>query len=62
MRVRARRTTNDCVVLVFDADAPHELLEEVDGSSYPARGIPLPLGALSLAVNEESGEFLVGDL
>lgn len=51
-----------CVVLVFDADAPHALLEEVDGSSTPQGEFVSQAGSLSLAVDEESGDFLVGDL
>ncbi|HEY6729774.1 MAG TPA: hypothetical protein VI039_01990 [Solirubrobacterales bacterium] len=64
-RVYASSCTNsifDCVVLVFEADAPYSLLEEVDGSETPVGEFLSVNGKLAVAVDEESGNFFVGDL
>lgn len=55
---------NECGVLVFDADPPHALLKEVDGSNTPAPAgrFESIKGWLSIAVDEESGHFFVDDL
>jgi hypothetical protein len=52
----------ECWVLVFDADAPHDLLEEVDGSNTPAGEFVSNKGWTSIAVDEETGHFFVDDL
>jgi hypothetical protein len=52
----------ECGILVFNADAPHELLEEIDGSTTPEGRFRSQKGWLSIAVNEETGHFLVDDL
>lgn len=52
----------DCVVLVFEADAPHNLLEEIDGSEVPGGEFKSLKGWLSVAVDEESGHLFVDDL
>lgn len=52
----------ECVILVFDADAPHDLIEEVDGSGTPAGEFKSAKGWLSIAVDEETGHFFVDDL
>ena len=52
----------ECWVLVFEADAPHKLLEEVDGSEVPAGEFRSGKGWTSIAVNEETGHFFVDDL
>ncbi len=50
-----------CWVLVFNAENPHELLEEIKGpgseSSFASQK-----GWISIAVDEETGDFFVGDL
>lgn len=52
----------DCGVLAFEADAPHALLEEVDGSETPAGQFASTKGWLSIAVDEDNGHFFVDDL
>ncbi|HEX5526691.1 MAG TPA: hypothetical protein VFX44_05775 [Solirubrobacterales bacterium] len=54
---------SECWVLVFDADT-HELLEEVKGPAGPesAEIFASHKGWISVAVDEESGDFFVGDL
>lgn len=52
----------ECGVLVFDADAPHALLEEIDGENTPAGKFESAKGWLSIAVDEETGDFFVDDL
>jgi hypothetical protein len=55
---------DECWVLVFDADAPHELLKEVKGPEGPESKeiFASHKGWISVAVDEESGDFFVGDL
>ncbi|MGN6663150.1 MAG: fibronectin type III domain-containing protein [Solirubrobacterales bacterium] len=50
-----------CWVLVFDADT-HELLAEVEGPNPPAEKFLSGKGWMSIAVDEETGDFFVGDL
>lgn len=50
-----------CWILVFDADT-HELLEEVKGPNPPAENFRSGKGWISIAVDEETGDFFVGDL
>jgi hypothetical protein len=52
----------DCGVLAFEADAPHDLLAEIDGSELPTGEFKSSKGWLSIAVDEESGHFFVDDL
>jgi hypothetical protein len=52
----------DCGVLVFNADAPYELLKEIDGSNTPAGEFLSTKGWLSIAVDEETGNFFIDDL
>lgn len=52
----------ECGVLVFDADAPYTLLEEIDGSNTPAGKFESSKGWLSIAVDEETGDFFIDDL
>jgi len=52
----------DCWVLVFNADAPHELLEEVTGGETPFGEFASNKGWTSIAVNETTGGFFVEDL
>jgi hypothetical protein len=52
----------DCWVLVFNADAPHELLKEVTGTETPAGEFVSDKGWTSIAVDEETGDFFVEDL
>jgi hypothetical protein len=51
-----------CWVLVFDADAPHELLEEVKGPNPSGSAFLSTKGWISTAVDEGTGDFFVGDL
>ncbi|HEX5527553.1 MAG TPA: hypothetical protein VFX44_10215, partial [Solirubrobacterales bacterium] len=51
----------ECWVLVFDADT-HELLKEVEGPNPPEQKFLSQKGWISIAVDEESGDFFVGDL
>jgi hypothetical protein len=53
----------ECWVLVFDADT-HELLKEVKGPAGPESEeiFVSDKGWISIAVDEESGDFFVGDL
>jgi hypothetical protein len=57
-----KNVLSECGVLVFAADAPHELLHEIDGSEVPAKEFLSKKGWLALAVNEENGHLFVGDL
>ncbi len=50
-----------CWVLVFDADT-HELLKEIKGPNPTEEGFFSQKGWISIAVDEESGDFFVGDL
>ncbi len=53
--------TGECWILVFSADKPYELLREVKGPNSEeifASG----KGWISVAVDEETGDFFVGDL
>jgi len=50
-----------CWVLVFNADT-HELLKEIKGPNPTEEGFFSEKGWISIAVNEESGDFFVGDL
>ena len=52
----------ECGILVFEADPPYNLLEEIDGSETPAGHFASLKGWLSIAVNEKSGHFFVDDL
>lgn len=52
----------ECGVLVFEADAPYGLLEEIDGSSTPSGKFFSTKGWLSIAVDEETGHFFIDDL
>jgi hypothetical protein len=52
----------ECVVLVFEADAPYGLLEEVDGSTTPANEFRSSKGWLGMAVDETNGHLFVADL
>jgi hypothetical protein len=65
-RLYASSCQNDvfeCGVLVFEADAPHDFLEEIDGSSIVPEGeFRSQKGWLSIAVNEKTGHFFVDDL
>ena len=52
----------ECVYLVFNADAPHELLKEIDGSNTPEGKFLTQKGFASVAVDEETGAFFIGDI
>ncbi len=52
----------ECGVLVFEADAPFALLEDIDGSTTPAGNFASQKGWTSIAVDEDSGHFFVEDL
>jgi hypothetical protein len=52
----------NCGVLVFNADAPHELLKEIDGSIIPAGKFLSTKGWLSIAVDEATGSIFIDDL
>jgi hypothetical protein len=52
----------DCGVLVFEADAPHALLEEIDGSTLPLGEFRSEKGWTSIAIDEETGHFFIEDL
>lgn len=51
----------DCGILVFNADAPHELLKEIDGSTTPEGEFRSEKGWLSVAVDEETGHLFVAE-
>jgi hypothetical protein len=53
---------SNCGVLVFEADAPYALLEDVDGSNTPEGAFRSQKGWTAIAVDEESGHFFVEDL
>lgn len=55
-------THKDCAVRVFEADAPHKLLEEVEGPNPPAEKFESLAGWTSIAVDEETGDFFIEDL
>ncbi len=57
-----KNATLDCGVMVIRLDAPHEVLEEIDGSSTPAGKFAASSGLLGLAVDEASGDFFVADI
>lgn len=52
----------ECQVLVFKADAPYDLLAEIDGSTTPAKKFLAEKGWNSIAVDEETGHFFIEDL
>jgi hypothetical protein len=54
--------TTECGVKVFERDAPHGLLEEIDGSTTPAGQFAASFARMGLAVDEETGDFFVGDI
>jgi hypothetical protein len=51
-----------CWVLVFNVDKPSELLKEVKGPNTIEEGFAFVKGWISIAVDEENGDFFVGDL
>ena len=51
----------ECWILVFNADEPYELLEEVEGPNSEEI-FASHKGWISIAVDEEAGDFFVGDL
>lgn len=53
---------NKCGILVLSADPSYELLEEIDGSTVPAKKFVSLKGWISPAVDESTGHFLVADL
>lgn len=53
---------SDCVVRVLEADAPYDLLAEIDGSQTPAEDFFSKEGRLGVAVDETNGHLFVGDL
>ena len=55
-------TITECIYLVFNADEPHELLEEIDGSNTPEGKFLTSKGFAPVAVDEETGDFFIGDL
>jgi hypothetical protein len=52
----------NCVVWAMEADAPYNLLQEIDGDRTPAKDFFTREGKLSLAVDETNGHFFIGDL
>jgi hypothetical protein len=52
----------ECGVLIFEADPPYNLLEEIDGSTMPEGQFFSEKGWTSIAVDEENGHFFVEDL
>ena len=59
-----REGISKCVVLVFNLEKPFELLEEIEGPEghVSKEGFHSTKGWLSIAVDEETGDFFVGDL
>lgn len=57
-----KKTNENCVVWVLEADAPYNLLQEIDGNRTPAKDFFSKEGKLSIAVDETNGHFFVGDL
>jgi hypothetical protein len=53
--------TTECAVKVLDADT-FALLETIDGSTTPAGEFTAFFGHLPIAVDEETGEFCIGDI
>jgi len=51
-----------CWILVLNADDPREVLAEVEGPNPPSERFVSAKGWMSIAVDEETGEFFVGDL
>lgn len=56
-----KSATEDCAVLVLDADSPHAVLGEIDGSSTPTGTFVTSQGRLALGVDEQEGNVFVGD-
>ncbi|HEX5526106.1 MAG TPA: hypothetical protein VFX44_02775 [Solirubrobacterales bacterium] len=52
---------DECWVIVLNADKPHELLEEIKGPD-PGKSFASAKGWISVAVDEETGDFFIGDL
>src|SRR5690349_10275706 len=48
--------------MVLGADAPHPILEKVDGANTPASEFFALFGWLGIAVDEETGDFFVADI
>jgi hypothetical protein len=59
-----REGSSKCVVLVFNLSKPFELLEEIVGPEghVSKEGFHSTKGWISIAVDEETGDFFVGDL
>lgn len=57
-----KNVNQNCVVWAMEADAPYDLLEEIDGDKTPAKDFFSKEGRLSLAVDETNGHFFIGDL
>jgi hypothetical protein len=57
-----KNVNQNCVVWVMEADAPYDLLQEIDGNRTPAKDFFSKEGKLSLAVDETNGHFFIGDL
>jgi hypothetical protein len=53
---------SECWVLVFNADAPYELLKEIKGPNPEEQGFVSHKGWISISVDEKAGDFFVGDL
>ena len=52
----------ECGILVLEADAPHAVLAEIDGSDTTVGEFRSAKGWTSVAVDEDSGHFFVEDL
>ena len=59
-----RNAIFECFVLVLNADKPHEVLEAIEGPEghTSKEGFFSTKGWISTAVDEETGDFFVGDL
>ncbi|HST68082.1 MAG TPA: hypothetical protein VLI94_00300 [Solirubrobacterales bacterium] len=57
-----KNINQNCVVWAMEADAPYDLLQEIDGNRTPAKDFFSKEGKLSIAVDETNGHFFIGDL
>lgn len=52
----------ECGIKVVEASAPHATLENIDGSTTPAGKFFALSSRLGIAVDEQTGDFFVGDI
>jgi hypothetical protein len=59
---RCKTGPQECGIAVLDADAPHALLDEVEGPNPPTVKFQSLSGKLSVGIDEETGHLFVDDI